>query len=199
MLAGLGESMTQPDETFRREDLKRGMRDGLERSLEDRVERYLEVAHQGIIPNHHFAAASSECIDLYRDGYFWSAVMVSQSVTEGIWRFVLERNQVQSDRDREAQAATLVQQGILSPECADNFGRIWRSFRNDVHHMNPGVSAVPIRDLAKRNLIDLAAIEREIFAVTFDVGLLIPIQPRYWDVPPNGTISVFLRKPWIAG
>ena len=54
-----------------------------------------EVAHQGVIPNHHFAVASSECIKLYRDGYLLSAVMVSQSVTEGIWRFVLERNQIQ--------------------------------------------------------------------------------------------------------
>jgi hypothetical protein len=42
------------------------------------------VAHQGIVPNHHFAAASSECIDLYRDGYALSAVMVSQAVAEGI-------------------------------------------------------------------------------------------------------------------
>ncbi len=54
-----------------------------------------EVAHQGVIPNHHFAVASSECIKLYRDGCLLSAVMVSQSVTEGIWRFVLERNQIQ--------------------------------------------------------------------------------------------------------
>ena len=74
--------MAKPEEIFRREDLKRGMREVLEQTLEDRVERYLEVAHQGIIPNHHFAAASSECIDLYRDGYSLSAVMVSQAVTE---------------------------------------------------------------------------------------------------------------------
>ena len=50
---------------------------------------------QGIIGDHHFAKASSECIGLYRDGYLFSAVMVSQAVAEGIWRFVLERNQIQ--------------------------------------------------------------------------------------------------------
>src|SRR5687767_15915510 len=80
--------MSQFDENFRREDLQRGMREVFDQTLKERVERYLEVAHQGIIPNHHFAAASSECIDLYRDGYSLSAVMVSQAVTEGIWRFV---------------------------------------------------------------------------------------------------------------
>ena len=36
------------------------MRAALEQTIEIRVERYLEVAHQGLIPNHHFAAASSE-------------------------------------------------------------------------------------------------------------------------------------------
>jgi len=92
-----------------------------------------------------------------------------------------------------------MQQGVLSSECAEALGRIWRSFRNDVHHMNRGVSAVPFRNLAKRNLIDLAAIEREIFAATFDAGRLIPVKPISWDVQPNGTTSVFLRRPWISG
>ena len=159
--------MSQFDENFRREDLKRGMREVFDQTLKERVERYLEVAHQGIIPNHHFAAASSECIDLYRDGYSLSAVMVSQAVTEGIWRFVLERNQVEAGRDRPALAATLVERNVLTAQCAEAFTRIWRSFRNDVHHMNPSVSAVPFRELARRNLIDVATIEREIFAVTF--------------------------------
>jgi hypothetical protein len=75
--------------------------------------------------------------------HFWSAVMVSQAVTEGIWRLVLERNQVQADRDRPPLASTLVERRILSAECAEALGRIWRSFRNDVHHMNPSVTGVP--------------------------------------------------------
>lgn len=110
--------MVESSEIWRREDLKKGMRQALEQTIEERVERYLEVAHQGIIPNHHFAAASSECIDLYRDGYSLSAVMVSQAVTEGIWRLVLDRNQVQADRDRQTLATTLVERGTLSAECA---------------------------------------------------------------------------------
>jgi hypothetical protein len=190
--------MAESSEIWRREDLKKGMRQVLEQTIEERVERYLEVAHQGIIPNHHFAAASSECIDRYRDGYSLSAVMVSQAVTEGIWRLVLERNQVQADRDRSALATILVERGTLSADCAEAFGRIWRSFRNDVHHMNPSVERVQFRELARRNLIDLATIEREIFAVSFDNGKLVPIQPRYWDLQAGGTTSVFLRNPWIG-
>ena len=90
--------------------------------------------------------------------------MVSQSVTEGVWRFVLERNQIQPDVDRPAVAAALVEQKIISTACAEAFGRIWHSFRNDAHHMNASVSAVPFRELARRNMVDLAAIESEIFA-----------------------------------
>ena len=64
--------------------------------------------------------------------------------------------------------------------------------------MNPSVTRVPVRELAKRNLLDLAVIEREIFAVSFDNGKLVPIQPRYWDLEARGTTSVFLRNPWIG-
>jgi hypothetical protein len=38
----------------------------------------------------------------------------------------------------------------------------------------------------------------KIFAVTFDYGKLVPIQPRYWDLQASGTTSVFLRNPWIG-
>ena len=188
-------------------DLKSEMRAALEQTIEIRVERYLEVEHQGVIPNHHFAAASSECINLYRDGYLLSAVMVSQSVTEGIWKFVLERNQIQPKKlkagvgkkmKRSAVAAVLVKQKIISTECAEAFVRIWLSFRNDVHHMNPKVSTVPFRELARQNMVDLAAIEREIFSFTFSNGNLVPVQPRYWDLQADGTTSAFLRNPSIS-
>ena len=188
-------------------DLKSEMRAALEQTIEIRVERYLEVEHQGVIPNHHFAAASSECINLYRDGYLLSAVMVSQSVTEGIWKFVLERNQIQPKKlkagvgkkmKRAAVAAVLVKQKIISTECAEAFVRIWLSFRNDVHHMNPKVSTVPFRELARQNMVDLAAIEREIFSFTFSNGNLVPVQPRYWDLQADGTTSAFLRNPSIS-
>jgi hypothetical protein len=175
----------------------RGNRCSLEGA--DRGFRHRPPPRQGIVPNRHFAAASSDCLDLYRDGYALSALMVSQAVAEGIWRFVLERNQIQTDRDRQALAATLVERKIVSAECADAFSRIWRSFRNDVHHMNPSVSHFPFRDLAKRNLNDLTTIERETFAVSFNNGKLVPVQPLYWDLVVDGTTSVFLRNPWIGG
>ena len=48
--------------------------------LEEKIDRYLEIEHQRIIPGHYFAPASSQCIDLYRDGYFIGAVMMSHAI-----------------------------------------------------------------------------------------------------------------------
>ena len=176
------------------------MRGDLEHSLEVRIDRYLEVEHQGIIANHHFAPASSECIDLYRDGYELSAVMVSQAVTEGIWQFVLERNQINYERDREAQAAALVAQGIISAQCSEAFGRIWRSFRNDVHHMNPSVATVPFRGESLVGICWtwLRSSAKSLRLRSATEGWL-PVRRLYWDLQADGTTSVFLRNPWMAG
>jgi hypothetical protein len=144
-----------------------------EATIETRADRHLEVEHQGVVPNHYFAAASSECLDLYRDGFFLSAVMVSQAVNEGLWKFVLERNNIPRDGALPDKVRSLAASRIVSDDCAEAFGRIWGSFRNDVHHMNPQVAQIPIRELAKRNLTDLASIEREIFAVFTDLSTAV--------------------------
>jgi hypothetical protein len=41
------------------------------------------------------------------------------------------------------------------------------------------------QQLAKRNLQDLATVEKELFGV--------PRQPKYWDARENGTAPAFLR------
>ena len=155
----------------------------------------------GVTPMHHFSKASSECKDLYRDGHLISAVMLSQSVAEGIWRFVLERNQIQPDGNLPTVAPALVEQKIISTECAEAFVRIWGSFRNDVHHMSWKISTVKFPEVAKQNMADLATIERELFAVTVgaEAGKIVLVQPRYWDLQEDGTTtSVFLRNPWVG-
>lgn len=189
--------MAEAKEDLIRKEVRRIIQDTFKQTLDQRVERYLEVQHQGIIGNHHFARASSECLEVYRDGYFISAVMVSQSVAEGIFRFILDRNGLSPDKDRPHMVAVLKDRGVISERCAEAFVRIWKSFRNDVHHMNPKVATIPIQfnDLAKRNLEDLAIIEREIFAVSGHNGKLVPVHPKYWDLKPDGTVPVFLRYP----
>jgi len=164
-------------------------------SLDERVQRYLEIDHQRITPAHHFAAASAECLRLYVDGHFMATVMVAQAVAEGIRKFVVERNHLKLDEGMTGQevVAKLRQDKIISHECAEAFIRIHGSFRNDVHHMNPRVATIPFRELANRNIRDLALIEREIFAAKLVTGAFVPVQPKYWDLREDGTASVYLR------
>ena len=87
----------------------------------------------------------------------------------------------------------LSQRALLSSAAVEAAKRIIRSFRNDVHHMNPAIARIDFPALAKRNLQDLAAVEREIFETSNVDGALIPKNPQFWDLQPDGTLPVFLR------
>lgn len=168
-------------------------------SVDERVGRYLEIGHQWIIGNHHFATASSECINVYRDGHFIAAVMMSHSINEGVVVFVAERVKLpkyKSDgnsKSIEELINELEQQKMISKACADASRGIYGSYRNDIHHMDPKVGSIDFCSLARRNLKRLAIIEREIFGADVIEGRLKPHHPIYWDLNADGTVSAFLR------
>ncbi|EAR23038.1 hypothetical protein NB231_14498 [Nitrococcus mobilis Nb-231] len=168
------------------------LRQADEQSLDARVDRYLEVNHAGIIGNHYFAAASSECINLYRDGHFIAAVMATQAVNEGMLKFLEERNGL-CCANHDDLMKTLRQRDIMTQKCVGAAEKIWKSFRNDVHHMNPKVSTISFPELARTNLQSLAVVEGEIFGVDIVDGKLCPKQPKYWDIQSDDTVPVFLR------
>jgi hypothetical protein len=182
-----------PNDIENRERIANGLRSLFDQTIDARIDRYIEIQHQGIIPSHHFAEASAQCIYLYRDGYFLGTVMMTQSVAEGIFRFVKQKHAITQEGERPEIASILVSRNIITQDCADAFVRIWRSFRNDVHHMNPAISKVPINDLAKHNIVDLAKIESEIFSFEVINGGIRPLRPMYWDTHQNGTAPVYLR------
>jgi len=180
----------------RREFRKHVLRSVFEQSLDERVDRYLSVSHQWVTGDSHFALASAECIELYQDGYFTSCIMVSQSVGEGILKFVALRNGIEPSnyKSRQELATYLVQSRVISQDFADAFIRIWESYRNDFHHMNPPVSGVPLEATAMSNVLDLSVIEREIFECRPGPnGSIVPVNRIYWDVAPDGSVPVFLR------
>lgn len=183
--------MSNVNEQIRRHQIKEMLCQMHEQTIDERVNRYLEVSHQRIIANHHFAAASTECLDLYRDGYFLSTVMVTQAVAEGIFRFIVERNDFAQDGKLPDMAKCLVDRQIITQQCVDAFNRIRKSFRNDVHHMNPKVAQIPFPNIAKRNIADLVSIEQEIFAFRNNNGKIVPEHPEYWDAQQD--IPAYLR------
>lgn len=168
-------------------------------SIEEKIDRYLEIEHQGIIGGHYFAKASSECINLYRDGYFIGAVMMSHAINEGIIKFIAERNDI--DRNKKDGNTKTIEQlicefkekDIISKQCTIASIKIWKSFRADIHHMNPKVAEIPFPNIAQQNLKHLSTIEKELFGYADKNGAIHPHQPKYWDINPNGTMPAFLR------
>ena len=182
------------DLEFRRKGLMDQFAQIDEQTRAERVERNLEVDRQRIIRSDYFAEASTECIYLYTHGFFIATVITTQAVNEGIIKFVADRNQIKYQNiKRDDLLPILVSKGILSQDCSDASKQIMDSYRNDIHHMNPPVAKIDFPELAKKNIHNLAVIEREIWATNFDNGKLIPIQPKYWDINPDGTITVNLR------
>ena len=43
------------------------------------------------------------------------------------------------------------------------------------------------------DLPGFSVVEREIWGVNFNKGKLVPIQPKYWDINPDGTMPIYLR------
>jgi hypothetical protein len=122
--------------------------------------------------------------------------MVSQALSDGILRFVAERNNLlRGEREtNQALANRMHQAEIFSQAFLEAFGRIQGSFRNDFHHMNPPVATVDLEPLAKRNIADLAGLEREIFEYSIGAGgTLVPKHVRYWDLQPDGSVPVYVR------
>jgi hypothetical protein len=179
----------------RRKELKRSWISAFLQSLEERVERYLAVEKQLIIAHHHFARASSECIDLYRDGYFTSCIMLTQAVAEGIVKLVAERNDIQQkERERrENFVRRLNENNLVSSDFANAFVCISKSFRNDFHHMNPKVATIDVASLAEKNIMHLAVLEREIFGFDYGPdGTIVLKQPKYWDID-SSSIRSYVR------
>ena len=186
-------------ENIRRLRVKESIEAQCKNLIEEKINRYLEVEHQGIIGGHHFAQASSECIYLYRDGYFIGAVMMSHAINEGIIKFIAERNNIERCKTdgNTKTIADLIEEfhekGVFSNTCAVASLAIWKSFRADIHHMNPKVAELEFQKLAQQNLKHLSVIEREIFDFKIDNGTIVPSHPKYWDIKSDGTATVFLR------
>ena len=165
-----------------------------EQTVEEKAKRYLSIDHQGIVGNHHFAVASDEAIRCYEEGLYVSCIMATQAVTEGILKFLVERNpDIDDSLKGEIAIVALEGSGHITQECRHAFQIVRKSFRNDYHHMNPKVGGLPHKELAQKIITSLANIEKEIFAVSYSNGKLVPAVPRYWDSKKEGTVGCFLR------
>lgn len=125
--------------------------------------------------------------------------MMSHAINEGLMKFVAERNSIEKNKSdgttktMEDLVNELTEKSIISKACAEASMRIWKSYRNDIHHMNPTVGKIDFKKLAQQNLKHLSTIEKEIFDFKNNKGVMAPTQRNHWDIKSNGTSPVFLR------
>ena len=188
--------MTIDDKTKERVEkaqLKDTLQQEFDFSLEQRIERYLDLKPHGIIPNSHFAAVSAECHLLYRDGHYYGAVSLAQSVAEALVKFLCKVNGWKPNKDFEKNMQQLTTREKITNNLKTLFMNIWQQ-RDDYHHLNPQIEQDrrKLEALAKEKLSCLRRIEEELFAYSARDGKLIPKYPKYWD-QKDRKVPVYLR------
>ena len=173
------------------------LREDFESTLDQRVARSLQVQRHPMIANTHFASASSECMQLFRDGRFYGCIALAQAVAEALARFLCQRKRWRPAKNYEQNIRRLFEREFISDGLRQWFDQIWER-RDDYHHLNPGVMTdrEELEKLALEKVNLLNEIEKEIFAFRIAKdGSAILEHPEYWDwdASGDGFIDVYLR------
>ena len=164
------------------------------------IERYFEVYRKSFNfrpqKDPHFAKHFDECFQTYRSGLFNACAMLSHPVNEGIIKFVIDRNGRKELHQMTQDKATVILKNdeLLTPEVADASIAIYKSHRNDIHHMNEGISKIEDwHKLAKNNLRNLAKVESFVFGYDMVDKDLQPHHKQYWDIGEDNLTQASLK------
>ena len=132
--------------------------------VSERVERYLRVRHHGIVAVTPFAPASTECIELFRDGHYYGAISLSQAVGEALVRHMCRSNKWKPAENFENNVRKLRERGFVDSAVGGELLRLWEK-RDDYHHLNPTVvrDRQALEDLALAKIRALSEVERFVF------------------------------------
>jgi len=182
-------------------DIEQNLRSHFEAEIPGRVARYNRPRVHGIIPDGFFAAASSECRELYIAGKFYGCITLAQSVAEGLAKLIADKNGIGPAEDHRQQINHL-QRDRSAPAISTAAYAAFRQImgrphedRNDFHHLNASVEQDYGKlDARALECIDaLHVIESEIFAYKMDDGRITPIHSQYW-LQDGDSLQVFVRS-----
>jgi len=179
---------------IRRRELEDTLRGDCLSTISERVKRYLELDFIKVIPNEQpFALISTECIRLYRDGYFFACIVLCQPVAEALVRLLCTKSGFKASKVFEKNVYALRRRKI-EPDCSQLLEEIWE-WRDDYHHLNPTVPTEreKLQAIAKSKMIALHGVESEVFASEWVGGAIKPKHPKYWPKAHDGLLDVFLR------
>jgi hypothetical protein len=183
-------------------------RDGLIKNLvadceplaSERADRYFRARHHGIVADTPFAPASSECIELFRDGHFYGAISLSQAVGEALVRHMCHSNGWKPAENFERNVGKLKQRGFVDTAVEAELLRLWEK-RDDYHHLNPNVvrDRGELEELALAKIRALGEIEAFVFAWSprQTAGAIKLLRPQYWPGKENNQVGVYLRNPKV--
>ena len=182
---------TLDESNWKRSQLKSG--DAVR--FQGRAERADKTRVHGIIPLQFFAAASSECRELFIDGHFYGCVSLAQAVAEGLTRFLASCHQIRLGKDCLRRARKLRSADVISQEALQAFEVIWGNDRNTFHHLNDNVPTDPaaLEQRAWECVDGLYVVESEVFAFDVQEGAIVPKDARYWPQTDSELARVHLR------
>ena len=181
------------NERIERKQLENSLRHECQDNVSERVDRYLQVKPHPIAPVTHFASVSAQCALMYRDGYYYGCIALTQSVAEALVQFMCNRNAFKPEKQFEGNVRTLARRGFITADIEKYFLEIWER-RDDYHHLNSSIETdrEALQQLAVRKVQLLRDIEAQVFASSTIDGALEPANPKYWD-NAEGYTQVYLK------
>ena len=178
---------------FEQKQVEYSLRQEFDATLVDRVDRYMQVKPHEIVPYTHFSTISAECSFLFRDGYYYECIALTQAVAEALVRFLCKKNSFRPAKIIENNIEKLSVRNFISDEVKDSLLTIWQE-RDDYHHLNPSIESdrQTLEELAKEKTRLLVEVEKKVFRFTSVDGKINPENPKYWDISGNQA-QVFLR------
>ncbi len=166
-----------------------------EARLTARADRAQRTRVHSVIPGEFFAAASSECRDVFIDGHFYACISLSQAVAEGLTRYMADVHKLGAQNDIHKRVERLLAKGAITRVTADAFRRIWGNDRNTFHHLNRDVptDCGTLEQRAEECIGALYEAESDAFACDVINGKLAPKRPEYWRKTDAEHMAVFLR------
>ena len=180
-----------------REGTELMLRQDFERRLPARLDRQARIPVHPCLPTEFFAQASAECRHLFFDERYYGCIVLTQSVAEGVARFVAEKKcpgDKSKYKKRVEKLLNSVKPTAISQKVHDAFLRVHGHDRNDFHHLNSNIEQ-DRRELEKRAeecLVALFEIQSELFACpVVKPGIQDFVNKEYWSLDAHGRIRIY--------
>lgn len=147
-----------------KEQIEQSIKQEFEKSLPDRVTRHLQISSCAFTASAQFSAASVECSLLFRDGYFYACIALTQAIADSLARSLCHKSGWEASRKLQTNVEKLCVRGIISDKAGKALVKIWEK-RNDYYNLNPNLASDrrALEDLAREKIRLLVEAEKEIY------------------------------------